>query len=118
MKPIKLFFAKIRRMYFNWRINREIFNRISPHLRNEGNYGYPFRSRDELVAAHIRGGLDAHVKFNMIEWTAAKMPRFQGDAFRYIAYRDLNERMKMYLEIATECVQPETCDPQFVATSA
>jgi hypothetical protein len=54
----------------------------------------------------------------MIEWTAAKLPKAYGDAFRYIAYRDLNERMKMYLEIAAERIQPKTCDPRFVARHA
>ena len=49
---------------------------------------------------------------------AGKMPKAYGDAFRYIAYRDLNERMKMYLEIAERRIQPETCDPRFVATRA
>jgi hypothetical protein len=115
---IKLFFAKIRRMYFNWRINREIFHEISPHLRNEGDHGYSFRSKDEMVKSHLRGCLHARLKLRLIEQTAAQMPKFQGDAFRYIAYRDLNERMEMYLELAEQSVQPETCDPQFVATRA
>jgi hypothetical protein len=114
MKPIKLFFGKIRRMYFNWRVNREIFNRISPHLRDEGNYGYPFRSKDELVAAHICSGLDVQVKFSMIERIASDMPKFQGDALRYVVYRDLNERIKMYLELAAESARPKTNRSRFV----
>jgi hypothetical protein len=118
MKPIKLFFANIRRMYFNWRINREIFHKIGPHLRNDGEYGYPFRSDDEMARLHLRGCLHARLNLRIIERTADKMPKFQGDAFRYIAYRDLNDRMEMYLELAEQCVQPETCDPQFVATHA
>lgn len=118
MKPIKLFFAKIRQKFFDWRVNREIFHKISPHLHYEGNHGYPFNSKDELAAAHIHAGLDAQSAFDMIERTAAKMPKFYGDAFRYIAFRDLHERMKMYLEIADERVHPETCDPRFVARHA
>jgi hypothetical protein len=117
-KTIGQFFANIRQKFLGWRVNQEIFHRISPHLRNEDNHGYSFRSKDELAAAHIHSGLDAQNKFDMIERTAAKMPKFQGDAFRYIAYRDLNERMKMYLELAAECVHPEMCDPRFVATRA
>ena len=118
MKPIKLFFAKIRRVYFNWRVNREIFNRIFPHLRNEGHYSYPFRSKDEIVKLHIRGNLHAGLNLRLIGHTAARMPKLQGDAFRYIVYRDLNERMEMYLALAEECIQPEICDPQFVAAPA
>ena len=112
------FFASIRRKLFNRRVNREIFDKIFPHLNGRANHGYSFGSNDEMVRLHIRSGLDAQMKFDMIERTAAKMPKAYGDAFRYIAYRDLNERMKMYLEIAEEHIQPETCDPRLVARHA
>jgi hypothetical protein len=118
MKPIKLFFAKIRRMFFNWRINREIFHKIAPHLRNEGDYGYPFRSEDEFMAAYIRGGLDARFKSDMIERVIRDMPEFQGNALRYIIYRDLNERMKMYIELAAESANPESAVGRLMAKHA
>ena len=103
---------------FNRRVNREIFDKIFPHLNQEANNGYPFHSDDQLVQSHIRGGLDAMLNLEAIEMTAAKLPAAYGKAFRHIAYRDLNERMKMYLEIAEERLQPERCDPRFVATAA
>lgn len=112
------FIANIRRRLFNRRVNREIFDKIFPHLNGKANHGYPFDSKDEMVKCHIHSGLNAQRKLDMIERTAAKMPKAYGDAFRYIAYRDLNERMKMYLEIAAERIQPETCDPRFIATHA
>jgi hypothetical protein len=111
-------FASIRQKLFNQRVNWEIFHKVFPHLNRHADHGYPFSSKDEMVKLHIRSGLDAQMRFDMIERTAAKMPKAYGDAFRYIAYRDLNERMKMYLEIAAERVQPETCDPRFVARLA
>ena len=117
-KIIGKFFASIRQKLFKQRVNREIFHKIFPHLNGQANHGYPFSSDDEMVRLHIRGGLDAQMRFDMIERTAARMPKAYGDAFRYIAYRDLNERMKMYLEIAAERIQPETCDPRFVARLA
>jgi len=112
------FIANLRRKLFNWRINREIFQKIFPHLRQEANHGYPFKSDDELVRLQIHSGLNAQMKFDMIERMAAKMPKAYSEAFRYVAYRDLNERMEMYLEVAKERIQPETCDPRFVATRA
>src|SRR5260221_11344349 len=118
MNTITLFFTNIRRKFFNWRVNREIFHQISPHLRKEADHGYPFDSKDDMVRLHIRGNLHASLNLRLIEQTAARMPKFQGDAFRYIAYRDLNERMEMYLELAGQCAQPETCNPRFVATHA
>ena len=118
MNTIKSFFAKISQQFFRWRVNWEIFHRISPHLRNECNHGYSFRSKDEMVRLHVRGNLHAGLNLRLIERTAAKMPKFQGDALRYIAYRDLNERMEMYLALAEESIQSETCDPCFIATQA
>ena len=118
MKIIKSFFAKIRQQFFNWRVNREIFHKISPHLHKEADYGYPFSSKDEMADQHIHSGLDAQTKFDMIEKAAAKMPQYYADAFRYIAYRDLNERLKMYLEIAAERVQPKNCNPRLIAKRA
>jgi hypothetical protein len=112
------FFAAIRRMLFTRRINREIYHKIFPHLNGHADHGYPFDSDDAMVALHIQTGLETQTKLDMIEWTAAKLPKAYGDAFRYIAYRDLNERMKMYLEIAAERIQPKTCDPRFVARHA
>ncbi len=117
-KIIGKFFARIRQALFTARIEWEIYHKIFPHLNRHADHGYPFSSKDEMVKLHIRGGLDAQMRFDMIERTAAQMPKAYGDAFRYIAYRNLNERMKMYLEIAAERVQPETCDPRFVARLA
>jgi hypothetical protein len=60
MNTIKSFFTNMRRKFFNWRVNREIFHRISPHLRDEANNGYSFRSKDEMVRLHIRNNLPKH----------------------------------------------------------
>jgi hypothetical protein len=115
---MKKFFSNIRRKLLNWRVNREIFDQIFPHLNKEANHGYPFNSDDEMEKLHVRGNLHARINLRLIERTAAKLPKAYGEAFRYIAYRDLTERMEMYLEIAEEQIQPETCDPDLVATHA
>ena len=115
---LKLFFASIRQKQFDRRVNREIFQKIFPQLNGEANHGYPFGSKDEMVRLHIRNNLQLGLNLRLIGEMAGKMPKAYGDAFRYVAYRDLNERMKMYLEIAARRVQPETCDPRFVARLA
>ena len=33
------FLSRMRRRFFNWRLNREIFNRIFPHVQRESNEG-------------------------------------------------------------------------------
>ena len=115
---LKLFFASIRQKRFDRRVNREIFQQIFPHLNGEANHGYPFNSEEEFEKRCLYAELDAKLHVELIEKRAARMPEAYGNAFRYIAYRDLNERMKMYLEIAERRVQPETCDPRFVARLA
>jgi hypothetical protein len=117
-KIIGKFFANIRRKLFNRRVNREIFDKIFPHLNQEANHGYPFNSEEEYEKKCLYAELDAKLHVEIIEKRAARMPEAYGKAFRYIAYRDLNERMKMYLEIAEERIQPQTCDPRLVARHA
>ena len=118
MKIIGKFFAKIRQKLFTAHIEREIYHKIFPHLNRHADHGYPFDSRDNIERLHVRGILHARINLRLIERTAAKMPKAYGAAFRYIAYRDLNERMEMYLEIAEQRVYQEDCDPRFVATRA
>ena len=113
---MKKFFANLRRRLFNRRVNREIFDKIFPHLNGEANHGYPFNSEAEYEKACLYAELDAKLHVELIEKRAARLPEAYGKAFRYIAYRDLNARMKMYLAIAEERIQPETCDQRLVAT--
>lgn len=118
MNTIKSFFKKIRQWLFAARIEREIYHKIFPQINQEADHAYPFESHDEMVRMHIRGNLAAHGTLRLIERAAGKMPKAEGDALRYIAYRDLNERMEMYLKLAEQREYPETCDPRFVATRA
>jgi len=112
------FFANIRRKLFTAHILREIYHKIFPHLNGAANLGYPFDSDDEMIKLHIHGNLAAHGTLRLIERAAAKMPKAEGDAFRYIAYRDLNERMEMYLKLAEQREYSENCDPRLVPTHA
>ena len=115
---LKLFFAKIRQQRFDRRVNQEIFQKIFSHLNGEADHGYPFNSKQEFEKRCLYAELDAKLHVELIEKHAARMPEAYGKAFRYIAYRDLNERMKMYLEIAERRIEPEMCDPHLVATQA
>jgi len=80
------FFANIRRKLFTARIEREIYQKIFPHLNGVAKHGYPFDSDDEMVKMHIHGHLAAHGTLRLIERAAGKMPKAEGDAFRYIAF--------------------------------
>jgi len=39
MNIIKTFVSESRQKMFEWRLNREIFRRISPHIAGEGDFG-------------------------------------------------------------------------------
>jgi len=110
------FFANIRRKLLKWRISREIYQKIFPHLNGHANHGYPFDSDEKMVRLHIRNNLQAGLNLRSIGEVAAKMPKAEGDAFRYIVYRDLNECMERYLEFARErAYNPTPDDYRFAA---
>jgi hypothetical protein len=69
-----------------------------------------------MVKLHIHGNLATHGIMTQIEQAAGKMPKAEGDAFRYIVYRDLFGKMEMYLEFAKERVyDPKPDDFRFAA---
>ncbi len=100
---------------FIWRVEREIYHRIFPHLRRERNNGYPFASDRDLQALLDQEHAKALALLTTIEHDSAQMPKAYGMAFRYIMYRDVNNRLKQYENLMRRCIRPE-CDPRFVAT--
>src|SRR5690349_4619059 len=117
-QAIQKFFARVHQTLFQALVEWEIYHRIFPHLNREAEHGYPFQSKDEMVGLHIGYNLHARIDLRMIERAAARMPRAYGDAFRYIAYKDLNHRIKMYLELAEERVYLPGSDSHPVAAKA
>jgi hypothetical protein len=61
--------------------------------------------------------LNAESLLATIEKHASNMPKSYGKAFRHIAHRDLNQRLKMYKLVARRNVRRQ-CDPRFVAEHA
>lgn len=125
MNPIKSFFSKIRCKLFVWCLEREIFNRIFPHLEHEADYGYPFHSDEDLQKFCQDGAIAALPFVQQIECDIRRMPKAYGEAFRYILYRELKvrkempkARVKMFQMLARRRIHQETCDPQFVARRA
>jgi hypothetical protein len=109
------FFTNIRRKLFNRRVNREIFDRIMPHIQKEQNFGYSFSTNAEMDAQTEQ--LDTRALLDAIERHARNMPQGYGKAFRHVMHRDLHERLLMYEKIARRRVN-RTCDPHFVAVHA
>lgn len=107
------FLSRMRRKFFNWRLNREIFHNIFPHVTRESNEGYPFVSRPEMnthtEALDVQGLLDS------IERQIEKLPTAYGECFRYAMRRDLHDRLSMYAEVAKRRTKPATGNPQLAA---
>lgn len=98
-KIIGKFFANIHQNLLARRIHLEIERCIFPQLVGDKNCGYPFNdSEEKLEELAAFGGLDAQLHLDMIERRAKELPDTYANAFRYLMYRDLNTRMKMYLE--------------------
>jgi hypothetical protein len=118
INTIRTFFARIRQTLFERRLEAEIYGQLFPHLERERNFCYPFDSDEGLQKQVRKEKTDAYSHLKMIDQECAAMPKAYGEAFRYIAYRDLSHRMALYRQLARRRVQPKTCDPRFVAIRA
>lgn len=104
--------------YYRWRIHFEISGRLSPHVRGERDNGYPFDDEASLAQAAQQGFEEAQRRLTTIEREAPRMGQAYCESFRYLMYRDLNQRLAMYQRIVRQNGQPATCDPRFVARKA
>lgn len=121
--PLKLFLQLIAALFrqnfsFEDQVDREIYMRIFPHVTNERNHGYPFRSTDELGATLRHESLAIRNAIDALEKQCDEMPKVYGRAFRYIMYRDISRCLAKYQAAAPQHIYPKTCDPRFVATRA
>ena len=106
-------------------MEREIYNRIFPHLENERDYGYPFESDEELHKLCQDHEIAAMPFVQDIERDLTRIPKAYGEAFRYILYRELKAcrtmsraRMKMFKMLVHVYIPPEAYDSRFIARRA
>lgn len=114
----KSFLADIRQKLFEWILESEIYGRIFPHLEKERDFGYPFSSDQELQRQVRQEFSDLQSELRTIEEAGRAMPKAYGEAFRFIAYRDIHARIARYRRLARRRVQPKCYDARFVATRA
>lgn len=103
---IKSFFAFVRLSVFTTLVEREIYHRIAPHIHKEKDCGYSFACEQELLDAALQGNHDLKSQIAMIERAAENMGKAYGEAFRYIMYRDLSNRLLPYLKLAQWRIAP------------
>jgi len=118
IQNIKLFFARLRQLLFERRLNTEIFKRIFPHINQEQGCGYAFMSKLDFQKTLLREGQRTHEALDELERTTEAMPEAYGQALRFIFYRDLQARLAMYQRLAKREVQPKHYDLRSIATRA
>ncbi len=118
MKTIKKFIANLRRKLFTDRTEREIYHKIFPHLNQRADHGYPFSDQNGLFKASLDGSIGLRRMRLEFDQATRKMPEAEALALSYIAHRDLNERLAMYLKFAQEREYNPECEPHLMATAA
>jgi hypothetical protein len=114
IKRIISFFANLGDNLFALSVEREIYHRIAPQINREKDFAYSFRSKPGLRDAALKGHEDFLANIKIIEWQAENMGKFYGEAFRYIMYRDLNNRIREYLHLAQWRVDPDLRITEFM----
>ena len=115
---IKSLIARIRQQLFEIRLESEFYGGIAPHIRHEKQEEYPFSTREELAEASRRAMIDAKAMIDGIDRLAGQLPKAYGHSFRYVACRDIMDRLAMYEMLGRRRVPPKHCDPRFVARPA
>ena len=109
------FFARLRRKYFNWRLQREIFGGIFPHAGGESDEGYPFADYEDMV--NLTDSFQIKKMLAEVESHAARLPTAYGKCFRYIMCRDIHQRLKMYADVAKRRAVPDAAKMPVVVTA-
>lgn len=83
------FIADIHPKLSEWWMEFEIWGGILPHLNGDRNGGYRFSSNEELQRQIRQDLAGLQSALRKIEQAGRAMPKAYGEAFRFIAYRDI-----------------------------
>ena len=111
MKSIKLFFVKIRYALFTRFVDWEIYHRIFPHLLKTQKYEYPFDSESAFLKASLQNSLDVESCIKAAESRIGKLDKAYREAFQYIMYRDLKQRIEMFERLAEQRINSPLWNP-------
>lgn len=117
MNIIGRLIVRTRQKLFMTRVEREIYFGIFSHLHGEADHGYPFMSEDELYKVRLAGSLALKKMLCDVDQASMKMPRMQGEAFRFIFARDMEQQMRKYLQYAQQREYPEWAPTPVVTTA-
>jgi hypothetical protein len=112
------FLKEIRSTLFEVRLDREIYNRLFPHLLSEADHGYPFHSDEDMEALCKDPAITALPFVREIENDIRRMPDGYRKCFRYILHRELSKgpmcqkRMRWYRLLAKKNIEHDNRDPR------
>jgi hypothetical protein len=112
-KSIQSFVAGLRQRFLMWRLEREIYGQVFPQINGLHDHQYPFRTDRELVDARIHATLDARLYLGVIGAQADAMGKAYGEAFRYLMFRDINARLRRYVQLVQSRVPEEERIPKY-----
>ena len=104
-----------RRVWFEHKVEQEIFGKIIPQIKGRAHRRkYAFLTERDLHMRVLESASTLRETLHEFEESSSKMPEAECNALLYIAYRDLNERIRLHAEIARarrECRVglPESC---------
>jgi superfamily I DNA and RNA helicase len=102
MSETKQPFANNQQQMLAARVEWEINQMIFPHVKQQADHGYPFATIDDVLKECYRNRMEAMVNLDAIGSAIAKMQPEYNDAFSYIAFREINNLVSVFLELAEQ----------------
>lgn len=105
MSIIKEIVAAVRTILLKRKIAQETKN-IVLQVKGRADYGYPFASNDGLYSKNglydvrLEGSIKLRNSLQSLDTACGKMPEQEANALLYLAQRDLEERIHVYLKHA------------------
>jgi hypothetical protein len=113
---MKKFFSRMASLWFAWKIEREIYMKLFPHLEGEKDCGYQFRNDVEIACE--TDALDVRAALAEIERNISAMPKAYGESFRFVFRRDAFRFLMAYRDLAGQRIRPPMPDSRTIPRRA
>ena len=113
MPQTKKPFANDQQQMLAARVEWEIRQMIFLHLKHKADYGYPFATPNEMMEQYASDQLNATIALDELFIATGKMRQEYGEAFCYIAFREISNVINAFLEVAERQskIHPKDVEP-------
>ena len=113
MSETKKLLANDQQQMLAARVDWEIQQMLFPHLKHKADHGYPFATPDEMTEKYVSDQLDATIELGELFVATGKMKQEYGDAFCYIAFREISRVVNTFCEVAKRQskIHPKILEP-------